>query len=153
MKVGLGVNIYMSKKSEKQKREEILKELYEQYPIDELVKFSELNIADRLQDNSYWVVKFRDELAKALADYDQLEEMLGTLTGQRYNHYRFELDKELDKSEIKNYYLPKDEKLIQLKKIMARQKVKVEFFKFCVAGMEKQQWNMKNFLEALKGNY
>lgn len=146
------INNYM-KKSEKQKREEILKELYEQYPIDELVKFSELDIAEKLQNNSYWVVKFRDELAKALAEFDQLEEMLETLMGQRYNHYRFDDDRELDKSEIKNFYLPKDTKIIKMKRILSRQKVKVDFFKFCVAGMEKQQWNMKNFLEALKGNY
>ena len=143
----------MSKKSEKVKREEILKELYDQYPIDELVRFSELDIADKLQDNSYYVVKFRDKLAMCLAEYEQLEEMLETLQGQLYNHYRFEYDRELDKTEIKNYYLPKDKKIIKMKRIMSRQKVKVDFFKFCVAGMEKQQWNMKNFLEALKGNY
>lgn len=138
--------------TEKEKREKILEELYKEYPIDEMVKFSELDIAEKLQDNTFWIVKFRDLLYKAQADYEHLEELLERLTGQRYDYYRFEYDKELDKSEIKAYYLPKDSKIIHMKKILARQKAKVEFFKICVAGMEKQQWNMKNFLDSLKGN-
>ena len=138
--------------NEKERREKILEELYEEYAIDELVRFSELDIGDKLQENSFWVVKFRDELAQAQHEYDYLVTLFDKLMGQRYNHYRFEDDRELDKSEIKNFYLPKDTKIIKMKLIMARQKVKVDFFKACVAGMEKQQWNMKNFLETLKGN-
>ena len=138
--------------TEKERREEILEELYNMYQIDEMVKFSELDIAEKLQNNTYWIVKFRDLLFKAQAEYDYLEGLLEKLSGQRYNYYRFDYDKELDKSEIKNYYLPQDPKIIHMKKILARQKVKVEFFKMCVAGMEKQQWNMKNFLDSLKGN-
>ena len=143
----------MSKeKTEKEKREEILENLYEQYPIDEMVKFSELDLGEKLQENSFWITKFKDLLFQAQQEYDYLETLFDKLMGQRYNHYRFEDDRELDKSEIKNYYLPKDEKIIKMKLIMARQKVKVDFFKTCVAGMEKQQWNMKSFLDTLKGN-
>jgi hypothetical protein len=142
----------MKKKSEKEKQEEILEELYKQYPIDEMVKFDEFSISEKLQDNSYWIVHFRNELLKVTSEYEQLEEMLETLIGQRYDYYRFDYDKELDKTEIKNYYIPKDQKIRKMKRILARQKVKVEFFKYCVAGMEKQQWNMKNFLENLKVN-
>lgn len=142
----------MGKKSEKEKKEEILKELYEQYPIDEMVKFDEFSISEKLQENSYWIVEFRKELLRAQTEYEKLEDMLETLIGKQYDHYRFNDDRELDKTEIKNYYLPKDKKVIQMKRILARQKVKVEFFKYCVAGMEKQQWNMKNFLENLKVN-
>ena len=140
------------KKSEKEKKEEILAELYEKYPIDDMVKFNEFDISEKLQDNSYWIVEFRKELLKAQTEYEQLEEMLETLTGKQYDYYRFHSDKELDKTEIKNFYIPKDKKIVQMKRILARQKIKVEFFKYCVAGMEKQQWNMKNFLENLKVN-
>lgn len=140
------------KKTEKEKREEILQELYRLYPIDELVKFDEFSISEKLQNNSYWIVKFRDELLKALSEYEQMEEMLETLIGQRYDFYRFDYDKELDRTEIKNFYIPKDKKIIKMKRILARQKVKVDFFKYCVSGMEKQQWNMKSFLENMKVN-
>ena len=138
--------------NERERREQILEELHEQYPIDEMVRFSELDIAEKLQENSFWVVKFRDLLAQAQHEYNHLETLFDKLMGQRYNHYRFEDDRELDKTEIKNFYLPKDKKIIKMKLIMGRQQVKVDFFKVCVAGMEKQQWNMKNFLETLKGN-
>jgi hypothetical protein len=138
--------------TEKEKREKLLEELYKEYPIDEMVRFSELDIAEKLQDNTYWVVKFRDLFFQAQADYEHLEDLLEKLIGQRYDHYRFHSDKELDKTEIKAYYLPQDSQILRMKKILARQKIKVEFFKMCVNGMEKQQWNMKNFLEALKGH-
>lgn len=140
------------KLTEKEIREKILEELYNEYQIDEMVRFSELDIAEKLQDNTFWVVKFRDLLVKAQAEYEYLEGLLEKLIGQRYNYYRFNDDRELDKSEIKAYYIPQDSKVIHMKKILARQKLKVEFFKMCVAGMEKQQWNMKNFLDSLKGN-
>ncbi len=138
--------------SEKEKREKILKELYDEYQIDEMVKFSELDLGEKIQDNSFWIVRFGDLYAQAQAEYDYLEELLEKLQGQRYDYYRFEFDKALDKTEIKNFYLPKDEKIIQMKRILARQKVKVEFYKLALKGFEKQQWNMKTFQDVLKGN-
>lgn len=144
----------MTKKKKKWSEEvnEIVKELHQQYPIDEQVKFTEFNIGDKLQENSFWLVRYRELLQEAQSQYEYLEELLEKLMGKRYDYYRFEFDKQLDKTEIKSYYLPKDPKIGKMRRILARQKVKVDFFKTCVAGMEKQQWNMKNFLETLKGN-
>lgn len=138
------------KKSEKEIREEILQDLYAQFPIDEMVKFSELDIQEKLQENPYWIVKFRDLYNKAMAEYEHLEILYDKLTGERYDYYRFESERELDKTEIKNYYIPKDKKVVKMKNIMARQKVKVEFYRMCLQGMEQQGWRMKSYLDSLR---
>jgi len=138
-------------KSEKELREEIINALYEEYPIDEMVKFSELDLQEKLKVNSFWIVRFRDLYNRALSEYEHLEDLYEKLIGERYDWYRFESEKELDKYEIKNYYLPKDKKIIKMKKILARQKIKVDFFKMCLQGMEQQGWRMKSFIDAEKG--
>jgi hypothetical protein len=138
------------KKTEKQIREEILLDLYAQFPIDEMVKFSELDIQEKLQENPYWIVKFRDLYNKAMAEYEHMETLYDKLAGERYDWYRFESEREIDKHEIKNYYLPKDKKIVQMKQIMARQKVKVDFYKMCLQGMEQQGWRMKSYLDSLR---
>jgi len=138
------------KKTEKQIREEILMDLYAEFPIDEMVKFSELDIQENLQENPYWIVKFRDLYNKAMAEYEHLEILYDKLVGQRYDYYRFESERELDKHEIKNFYIPKDNQIIKMKNIMARQKVKVDFYKMCLQGMEQQGWRMKSYLDSLR---
>jgi hypothetical protein len=143
----------MSEKSEKELREEILADLYAEFPIDEMVKFSELDLQEKLQENPFWIVKFRDLFNKANAEYMYLETLYEKCVGDRYDHYRFESERELDKFEIKNYYIPRDKKVIQMKYILARQKVKVDFYKTCLQGMEQQGWRMKSFIDTLRGGF
>jgi hypothetical protein len=85
-----------------------------------------------------------------MAEYEHMEILYDKLAGERYDWYRFESERELDKTEIKNYYLPKDKKIIKMKNIMARQKVKVDFYKMCLQGMEQQGWRMKSYLDSLR---
>lgn len=143
----------MSEKTEKALREEILEDLYAEFPIDEMVRFSELDLQEKLQENPFWIVKFRDLYNKAQAEYEYLESLYDKLIGERYDYYRFESERELDKYEIKNYYLPKDKKILQMKSILARQKVRVDFYKMCLQGMEQQGWRMKSFIDTLRGGF
>jgi hypothetical protein len=145
-----GENQVMSEKkelSEKEIRQEIFEELYAEHPIDEMVKFSEIDLQEKIQENPYWIVKFRDLYNKARADYDHLESLLDKCIGDRYDYYRFESERELDKTEIKNFYIPRDSKMLQMKNILARQKVKVDFYKMCRQAMEQQGWPRKSFTE------
>jgi len=143
----------MAEKSEKQLREEILADLYAEYPIDEMVRFSELDLQEKLQENPFWIVKFRDLFNRAQAEYVYLETLYEKCVGDRYDYYRFESERELDKFEIKNYYIPRDKKVIQMKNILSRQKVKVDFYKTCLQGMEQQGWRMKTFCDVLRGGF
>jgi hypothetical protein len=140
-------------KTEEEIRQDIFAQLYADHPIDEMVKFSDLDLQERLQENPFWIVKFRDMFNKAQAEYAHLEVLMEKLAGERYDHYRFESERELDKFEIKNYYLPKDKKIVKMKSIMARQKVKVDFYKTCLQGMEQQGWRMKSFIDTLRGGF
>ena len=143
----------MAEKSEKQLREEILADLYAEFPIDEMVKFSELDLQEKLQENPFWIVKFRDLFNRAQAEYVYLETLYEKCVGDRYDYYRFESERELDKFEIKNYYIPRDKKIIQMKNILARQKVKVDFYKMCLQGMEQLGWRMKSYIDTLRGGF
>jgi len=107
-------------KTEDEIRQEIFAQLYADHPIDEMVKFSDLDLQEKLQENPFWIVKFRDLFNKAQAEYAHLEVLMDKLAGERYDHYRFESEREIDKFEIKNYYLPKDKKIVKMKNIMAR---------------------------------
>lgn len=133
--------------------EELLKQLHIEHPIDEMVKFSDLDIADKLTENPYMIVKYRELYYKELAELDKLEMLMDKLTGERYKHYRFEDDKEWTKPEIEKYCIPSDEKIIRMKKIINRQKIRVRFFEMCYRGFEKMQWSMKSFIDTLKGGY
>lgn len=139
--------------TEKEIRQEIFEELYAEHPIDEMVKFSEINLQEKLQENPYWIVKYRDLFNKAQAEYNYLETLYDKCVGDRYDYFRFESERQLDKTEIKNYYLPRDSKVIQMKNILARQKVKVDFYKMCLQGMEQMGWRMKSFIDSLRGGF
>ncbi len=132
-------------------REEIVKELMEEHPILELVKFSDLDIMEKLKENPFYIVKYKDMYHKELAIYDDLQDKYELLVGRQYDHYRFEFDKELSKPEIEKYYLPKDKKIIQMKQILRRQESRMKFFELAFKGFEQMGWRMKAYIDAMRG--
>lgn len=129
----------------KEEYEEIQKELLKEYPILDLVSFNEINIQDKLKNNAYLIAQYSTLLISEKREYERLEEMYDSLVGMRYDHYRFNMDKELTKIEIEKYYLPKDEKIKQMKSILNRQMTRVEFFDMCVKGLKQAGYNMSVF--------
>jgi len=132
---------------------DVVEKLLEEHPIIELVKFSELDIQEKLQDNPYLIVKYRELYYAELAKLESLQDKYDLLTGRRYDWYRFESDKELTKPEIEKYYLPKDKKIQQMKKILRNQEIRVRFFETCFKGLEQQGWRMKSYIDVLRGGY
>ena len=59
---------------------------------------------------------------------------------------------QLQKSEIEQYYLPADEKVVKLQRLMLDQKVRVEFFESAYKSLVAQGWNMKLFQENQRMN-
>jgi DNA helicase TIP49 (TBP-interacting protein) len=133
--------------------EKIVEELLEEHPIMEMVKFSEIDIQEKLSDNPYLIVKYRELYYGELAKLEVLQDKFDKLAGIRYDHYRFENDRELTKPEIERYYLPKDKQVVQMKSILRRQEIRVRFFENCFKGLEKMQWSMKSFIDVLKSGY
>lgn len=132
-------------------KQEIVDKLLEEHPIHEMVKFNEMDIQEKLKDNSFNIVKYRDLYDRERAKYEELEDKYNTLVGMRYDHYRFDYEKELQKPEIERYYLPKDKKIIQMKNILRKQEIRMRFFELCIKGFESQGWRMKSFLDSMRG--
>jgi len=136
-------------------KEEEIKEIGEallkEHPIDEMVKFSELDIQDKLRENDFYVVKYRDIYHEELAKLDRLNDLIEKLIGIRYKFYRFEDNHEWTKPEIEKFCIPSDRKVLQAKELIRKQEIRVRFFEMAWKAFEKQSWNMKMFLETLKG--
>ena len=131
-------------------KDEIIEKLLIDHPIHQLVKFSELDIADKLQENVGMVVKYRDLYHRELSKLDYLADLMEKLVGLRYKHYRFDSVEAYTKPEIEKYCMPADKKVLRMKTIIRNQEVRVRFFEMCWKAFEKQSWSMKMFLETLK---
>ena len=134
-------------------RDEIVSDLKNMHPIEKLVEFDEINLQEKLQRSAYFIIHYDDLLKKEEMIYQELENKYDALLGTRYDYYRFEYDKELQKPEIEKYYLNKDKMVVQMKNIMLKQKVRVDFFKTCLNGLKSSAWNMKTFSSNLQRGY
>jgi hypothetical protein len=144
----------MSEEEKDQKEEDdVLSGLLLEHPIHDLIKFDDINLQKKIQENTTMVVRYRDLYHQELAKLDRLKDLLDKLVGKRYEFYRFNDDKTWTKVEIEKYALPADEKVIQMKKIVRRQEIRVRFFEMCWKAFDKQQWSMRMFIETLKGEF
>jgi len=133
--------------------EKILEELKAEHNVDELISFTDIDIQEKLKENSFMVMKYKDLWIKEKATLEDLEDKLNTLISKRYNYYRFEIPESLTKPEIEKYYLPGDKKVIQMKSILRKQQVRVDFFSMIFTGLEKMQWNIKVFSDNERRGY
>ena len=127
--------------------EKIVNILKEKYPIDALISFNEFNIADKLKNHAFELMKWSDFLLKEKFKLQKLTDELEEVTCVLYNKYRFEFDKNLSKVEIEKYYIPQDPEYKKLMKKIRIQEIIVAYFEICVRSIDKQGWNMKNFIE------
>jgi len=136
--------------TEKSIEEQIIDELKKDHPIEEMIKFSEINLMEKLQENSFMIVKYREHYYLELSKMEELEDKYDKLVGLRYQFYRFEDDKEYTKVEIEKYCIPSDPKILQFKRIMARQKARVRFFEIAFKAFEQVGWRMKTYSDNLR---
>ncbi|MDY0215239.1 MAG: hypothetical protein RBS24_07000 [Bacilli bacterium] len=123
----------------------IVDELSEEYKIEELVSFDEINIQEKIQQNPYQLMKFQDMAIKEKMKYEELEELLERLVGKLYHEYRFNHPEELSNKEIEKYYIPTNIKYIKMKEILRKQKIRILFFEQCIKGIDRQYWAMRDF--------
>jgi len=133
--------------------DDILGPLLVEHPIHDLIKFDDVNLQKKIQENMTMVVRYRDLYHQELAKLDKLKDLLDKLIGKRYEFYRFDDTKTWTKVEIERYALPADEKVVKMKKIVRKQEVRVRFFEMCWKAFDKQQWSMRMFIDTLKGEF
>jgi hypothetical protein len=139
--------------TENTQEKNIVAELLKDHPIHEMVKFSEIDLQDKLKDNSVLVVRYRELYYRELSILEKLNDLMDKIVGERYKYYRFEDDKGWTKPEIEKYCIPSDEKIIKMKNIIHKQNIRVRFFETAYKAFEKQQWSMKSFIDVLKGGF
>jgi len=128
----------------------ILQTLQEEYPIKELLEFNEFNVGEKLQWNSYYQEQFRLLYISEKQKLDRIIEKFDQKSGEQYDYYKYKGSKDLTKTEIERYYLPTDNELIKLKRMIKLQETRVSFFEAVVESFKSQGFNMRNFLENLK---
>jgi len=132
-------------------KDKIIEELKKEHPIEEQIKFDNLNIQEELQKNTFMMYHYKELEMKEQAIYDDLEDKYNKLLRERYNYYRFEISEQLQKTEIEKYYLPGDPKVVKMKEILRKQKIRVDFFKICASAFEKRQWCMSSYSKNMSG--
>lgn len=133
--------------NENDELKQIFESLKAEHDIENLATFNDLDVSEKLMRNDMMVIKYKELYYTELQRYEELERKMEVLRGLRYKHYKFEDDHEWQKKEIEEYCLPSDSSIIQMKKIMAKQQVKVRFFDMCWKAFNSMGWNMKTFTE------
>lgn len=131
--------------------EKILEELQVEHPIGDMIKFDNLGIQEAIRDNDFHAIRYKELWIKEMSIYEEMESLLDKLMAERYNHYRFEISESLQKVEIEKYYLPGDKKVLQMKKLLRKQKIRVEFFDMCAKAFNQRRWSLKVFSDNLRG--
>jgi hypothetical protein len=136
--------------NENDELKQIFDELHAEHNIEELATFSEIDISDKLQKNEMMVVKYKELYYDELNKYEILERKMDALKGIRYKYYKFEDEHEWQKREIEEYCLPSDKKIIEMKKIMLKQQVRVRFYDMCWRAFNSLGWSMKTYSDREK---
>lgn len=125
----------------------IIENLKKEHPIEDIVSFNEMDIEDKLKENEFLTVHYRELYYKELTVLDNLEILYDKLVGKRYDHYRFDQEKAYQRYEIEKYCIPADEKVIKMKQLLLKQRLRVRFFENCYKGLEQLGWRMKTFVD------
>lgn len=128
------------------------KELLTDYLIKEEdldFSFDERDLLFKYQENTRLFYTFNDIYQKENTILAQLNDNYKKLLGIKYDQYRFNSERDLKKTEIEQYYLPKDDDIITMKELIKKQEIRVHFIELICKTFEKQQWNMKSFKDIL----
>ena len=125
----------------------LLSELQRDWPILEAVSYNELNIGEKLQNQTYELMKFNDQYIKAKVRMDELVDIKNRLVGKLYDKYRFDHDKALTSREIENYYIPNNADIIKVNNAISKQNIVISYFEMCVKAINQLQWNIKLYLQ------
>jgi len=130
-----------------EEKDKIVNELKETYPIEQQVSFNEFNLNDKLEENTKLKVKYQELLDNEQYILDKIKEKSEDIKGQVYDYYRFEYDRNLQKTEIENYYLNRHPKVKKINDLIDKQEIRVKFFKICVNAIDRLYWAMKNYVD------
>lgn len=130
--------------------DKLLTKLREEYDVSGLLEFNEFDVNEKLSWNAFIIEKFRMLYIHEKQKYNRLELKFQERAGELYDYYKYKESKDLKKTEIERYYLPANQELIKLKKMLLLQETRVSFFEALTEAFKSQGFNMRNFVENLK---
>jgi hypothetical protein len=117
------------------------------YPVDMLMDFNVENIKEKLKDNPKQLYNFQILYLKAKAKVIELEDLYQEVISEQFDWYKFEYDRSLSTLEIKEFYIHKDPKVKQIKRLLDKQKIQKNFFQLCIESFKNQGDRMHDFVK------
>ena len=129
-------------------KDEILNILSEEYEVLPLLEYNEFDVLEKLAKNPYYFEQFRLVYLSNLGKYERVDLMLEEHIAKLYTELK-EGELSLSKTEIEKYYIPKDEKVMKLRRILVQQKIRLGFFESVYKAFQTQGWQMKQFINKM----
>lgn len=130
----------------------IFSQLESNYNMYDLLMFNEFTIQDRLERLSYVMKDLRLKFIQEQQKVNQIKDRLDKVTGEKYIELK-NSEVSLTKTEIERYYLPRDEEILQLKGLLRKQELRMNYFEACWDAASKLQWNIKLYIDSGKDGY
>jgi len=117
------------------------------YPVDMMMTFNNENIKDKIKDNVAQLFNFKKLFLIAESKYIEMEDLYQEVISEQFDWYKFEYDRSLTTDEIKEFYIHKDPKVKQIKRVLVKQKIQKNFFKLCIESLIKQGDRMRDYIK------
>jgi len=124
-----------------------IEEYFLKYPVDMLMNFNTKNIKEKIKDNCVQLLNFKKLYFIAESRYIELEDLYQEVISEQFDWYKFEFDRSLNTDEIKEFYIHKDPKVKQIKRLLVKQKIQKNFFKLCIESLLTQGDRMHDFIK------
>lgn len=128
-------------------KENLLKQLRTEFPIDKEITFNDFDIEDKLQGQLPLEMKYWDLYQIELFNLGAIEEEMVDMKFTVYDQFRFNYDRVLTKTEIELFYLPAHKDIRAIQKRIDLQQVKVDYFKTCYNAVKQLRWNIHSYLK------
>jgi len=130
-----------------EQKNQIIEELYKNYPIETEISFNEFNTEEKLQNQLILELKYWDLHQKEIFKLDRIDNIMIYAKHKVYDKLKFENDRTLTKSEIEDFYMPNNSLIKKINDKRELQKVKVDFFKMCHGFAKQLRWNIQAFIK------
>jgi len=120
------------------------------YPLDMMLSFDINNIQDKIEENIKQVFRFETLFLKAESKYLEMKDLYDEVLSEQFDWYKFEYDRSLNTEEIKEFYIRKDPKVKQIKRLLDKQKIQKDFFKLCIKSFLRQGERMHDYIKVLE---
>jgi hypothetical protein len=131
-------------------KNEILKQLQLEYDVFPLVTTNEFKIRDQIEKNPYYQEQFRLLYLAEKSRLMELEIVRDAYIGQLYDDLKHKNDVILSKVEIERFYIPKDSRVIKLRKLELEIEIRMQFFEAVWEAFKTQGWQLKLWVDINK---